>query len=326
MAAYIAPLSLRSPSRHSARVSLSTPPYASLPPRVPSRPLREVQASTLCGQRRTGSPRCTAQPRGAFSSLVAAAIMACAGPRSALQAGLAAVVAGLVALTLLVSAAARHVDANRPPRTLPAGDSAAPDVRRPSPALLQFDYGSDEYDTTIQFPWADVGFNFAACSDLDATRPPDPVNSAIVWGRVAGLPSSRVCRSVSFHSAPGCAGPPMATYLRPATSAPTTMTFPASKMPASLRCGTGCGVDNVDCGSEAKCTISDKGQECVCAGALVFDATAKQCRACLSLQGWIREEAEQVHRINPLNRILLLGFDGMGKQGVGGLLARGPIG
>ncbi|CAI5525758.1 unnamed protein product [Closterium sp. Naga37s-1] len=55
--------------------------------------------------------------------------------------------------------------------------------------------------------------------------------------------------------------------------------LPVADFPQSVKCETGCGAGNVDCGVEAKCMIKESKGECVCAGALVFDATAKQCRA-----------------------------------------------
>ncbi|CAI5957043.1 unnamed protein product [Closterium sp. NIES-64] len=55
-------------------------------------------------------------------------------------------------------------------------------------------------------------------------------------------------------------------------------------IPQSVKCETGCGAGNMDCGVEAKCTTRDSKAECVCPGALVFDATAKQWRG-----AWVQE-------------------------------------
>ncbi|CAI5475853.1 unnamed protein product [Closterium sp. Yama58-4] len=166
--------------------------------------------------------------------------------RSTVQAGVAAVVAGVVALSLV------------------AGTSAY-----------------TAYDTVLTFkaPMIDGkwGFIDSVCFDVSPNLFPDGSDVSIVWG--GKTPFYRECNSVSFHSVPGCAGTPKATYLRPANSAPTSWALPVADFPRSVKCETGCGADNVDCGVEAKCRMIDSKAACVCTGALVFDATAKQCRA-----------------------------------------------
>ncbi|CAI5482083.1 unnamed protein product [Closterium sp. Yama58-4] len=135
-----------------------------------------------------------------------------AGPRSALQAGLSAVVAGLAALTLLVIAAPdahAGVGADRPSRRTLQADGSAP---------------VESYDTLVDFGSIASGFINDGCSDMPAAAvwsPPATVNGAIKWGRWPL--NRRQCSSVSFHSAWGCAGRPSATYLRPESNAPTTM-------------------------------------------------------------------------------------------------------
>ncbi|CAI5957045.1 unnamed protein product [Closterium sp. NIES-64] len=194
-------------------------------------------------------------------------------PRSAVRAGVAAVVAGVVALSLVAGTSALIV-----------------------------------YDTVLTFKAPRIdgkwGFIESVCFDLSAKLFPDGSDVSIVWG--GKTPFYRECNSISFHSVPGCAGPPKATYLRPANNAPTSWALPVADFPQSVKCETGkhahlfphslpgchalaplsphacpqgCGAGNVDCGVEAKCMIKESKGECVCAGALVFDATAKQCRA-----------------------------------------------
>ncbi|CAI5510877.1 unnamed protein product, partial [Closterium sp. Naga37s-1] len=51
--------------------------------------------------------------------------------------------------------------------------------------------------------------------------------------------------------------------------------LPAERIPASVRCETGCGDD---CGSEARCIARDGQNQCVCPGSQLYDDTQKQCR------------------------------------------------
>ncbi|CAI7902492.1 unnamed protein product [Closterium sp. NIES-54] len=101
------------------------------------------------------------------------------------------------------------------------------------------------------------------------------VSAEIAWD---GFESAeRKCSSISFHSAPGCAGRPYMTYLRPPwniTHVPTSWMLSAADLPASARCEEGCAAD---CGSAARCIVRNNTNQCVCPGSLAFDVKARRC-------------------------------------------------
>ncbi|CAI6002511.1 unnamed protein product [Closterium sp. NIES-65] len=174
--------------------------------------------------------------------------------RPALQAGLAAILAAaaLIAAVFL----------------LPSAEASASVV----------------YDSVVAFKGpmrttdnASLIFYNALCDDVDRSvfANGSKVSAEIAWDGFER--ADHKCSSISFHSAPGCAGRPYMTYLRPPwniTHVPTTWMLSAADLPASARCEEGCAAD---CGSAARCIVRNRKDECVCPGSLVFDVKARRC-------------------------------------------------
>ncbi|CAI5475862.1 unnamed protein product [Closterium sp. Yama58-4] len=159
----------------------------------------------------------------AFPSPTVPSLVAMArGPRSALRAGLAAVLAGLVALTVLGGASAGEF--------FDIFDTAVTFIG-PTAELRDMLIANDHVPGVIP--------HGPACKYLfqDQVPPGTKVNAEIAWR--AYWPADGVCSSISFHSEMFCAGPPSATYLRPATDGPTTTAISGVEMPASVRCEEG---------------------------------------------------------------------------------------
>ncbi|CAI7823011.1 unnamed protein product [Closterium sp. NIES-53] len=130
-----------------------------------------------------------------FPSPIAPSLVAMArGPRSALQAGVATALAAVVALALLAVASAAFL-----------GD-----------AMVDFRGVGN-----VGLAYTSTNFNDAVCARVDGAMNPAFFNFSTVEGAVhfGVYPGAPACGSVSFHSTPGCAGAPSATYLRaPATT------------------------------------------------------------------------------------------------------------